>query len=916
MAIPTSLRGRTHELRTLDRLLAGVRAGESRALVLRGEPGIGKSALLDYAIESAAELRVARAGGVEAEMELAFAALQQLCAPMLDRLERLPAPQRDALGVAFGLHAGEPPDRFLVGLAALSLFSEVAEEQPLLCVIDDSQWLDRASAQALAFVARRLLAESIAVVFATRAASPELAGLPELVVDGLRADAARALLGSVIAGPLDERVRERIVAETGGNPLALLELPRGLAPAELAGGFGLPDALPLSGRIEESFLRRLDGLAPETQRLLLVAAAEPVGEPALLWRAAERLGIGVGVAGPATSDGLLAVGARVSFRHPLVRSAVYRAAAPEDRRAVHQALADATDPEADPDRRAWHHAHATAVPDEAVAAELERSADRAQARGGLAAAAAFLERAAALTPEPARRAERALATAQASFQAGAPDAALALVATAEAGPLDELHRAGVDLLRAQIAFIVSRGRDAMPLLLDAAKRLEPLDVGCARETYLDALWVALVFGGPEGDGGGIHEVAKAARGVQAPEPTRAADLLLDGLAVLFTEGRAAAAPMLKRAVSAFRGDDVGRAEEVRWLWFACHMAITVWDDESWDVLSTRHLQIARDAGAVTVVLLAMNNRLGLHEHVGELEAAASMLDEANSIAEATGSQFPPYGALTIAAWRGHEAALTELIEASIDDMVGRAEGAGLTIIRWSRALLYNGLGRYDEALAAAQEASVYPYDFLYSTWGLVELIEAAVRSGKPEPAADALHRLSDHTRAGGTDWALGIEARSRALVSAGDAAERLYREAIERLGRTRIRGDLARAHLLYGEWLRREKRRVDARTQLRTAHELFTEMGFEAFAERARRELLATGESARARTAETRDDLTAQEAQIARLARDGLSNPAIGAQLFISPRTVQYHLHKVFGKLDIGSRSQLPAALSGDERAG
>jgi DNA-binding CsgD family transcriptional regulator len=912
MATDTSLRGRQDELRRLERLVAAVRAGESRALVLRGEPGIGKTALLEQAIEAAPDFRIARAVGVESEMELAFAALQQLCAPMLDRLDELPAPQRDAIGVAFGLNAGDPPDRFLVGLAALSLLSAVAEDQPLLCVIDDSQWLDRASAQALSFVARRLLADSVAVVFATRAENADFAGLPELVVEGLREDEARALLGSVITGPLDEHVRDRIVAETRGNPLALLELPRGLGPAELAGGFGLPDAMPLSEQIEQSFRRRLDALAPETQRLLLVAAAEPVGEPALLWRAADRLGVDLAAAAAARSDGLLTVGARVSFRHPLVRSAVYRAASPEDRRAVHGALAEATDPEVDPDRRAWHRAQAAPGPNEAVAAELERSAGRAQARGGLAAAAAFLERAAALTPEPARRAQRALAAARVTHEAGAPDAALALLAAAEAGPLDELQRAQVDLLRAQIAFVVSRGHDTTPLLLDAAKRLEPLDLSRARETYLDALWAALVLGGPAPDGDEMLDVATAARAAPTPAPARAADLLLDGLAVLFTEGRPAAAPLLKRAVSAFRGDAVGREEGVRWLWFACHMAITLWDDESWDLLSARHLQLARDAGALTVVLLAMNNRLGLYEHVGELQAAASLLEEADSIAEATGSQFPPYGALTIAAWRGHEAVLSELIEASIDDMVGRAETAGLTIIRWSSAVLYNGLGRYEEALAAARQASFYPHEFLYATWGLVELIEAAVRSGKPEPAADAMQHLSEHTGAAGTDWALGVEARSRALLSDDAAAERLYREAIERLARTRIRADLARAHLLYGEWLRREKRRLDARAQLRAAHELFTSMGFEAFAERARRELLATGESARKRRAETLSDLTIQEAQIARLARDGLSNPEIGARLFISPRTVQYHLHKVFGKLDISSRVQLETALLSD----
>jgi DNA-binding CsgD family transcriptional regulator/tetratricopeptide (TPR) repeat protein len=908
------LLGRHSESTTLDRLLDVVRAGESRALVIRGDPGVGKTALLEYVVQRATGCRVAQAMGVQAEMELAFAGLHQLCAPMLDRLERLPDPQRAALASAFGLTAGHAPDGFLVGLAVLSLLAEVSEERPLVCLIDDAQWLDHASAQALAFVARRLVAESVGVIFAVRTGGGEaLTGLPELVVGGLSDRDARTLLA--IRGPWDERVRDRIVAEARGNPLALLELPRAITPAELAGGFGRPYAPGLAGRIEESFRRRLDPLPAETRCLVLIAAAEPVGDPVLLWRAAEHLGIGADAATPATAGGLFELGARVRFRHPLVRSAIYSAASQEERRTVHRALAEATDPDVDPDRRAWHRAHAAPGPDEDVASEVERSADRAQARGGLAAAAAFLERATELTLEPARRAQRALAAAQASYQAGAPDAALALLATAQAGPLDELQRARVDLLRGQIAFVVSRGRDATPILLKAAKQLEPLDLALARETYLDALWAALIFGGPVADGGGLLEVAMAARGAPAPEPTRAADLLLDGLAALFTEGRAAAAPMLKRAVSAFRGDDVGMGEGVRWLWFACHIAITLWDEESWEVLSNRHLELAREAGALTVVLLAMNNRLGLHEHVGELQAAASMLEEADSIAEATGSQFPPYGALTIAAWRGHEAVLTELIEDSIDDTVGRAEAAGLTIIQWSSAVLYNGLGRYPEALAAAQQASVYAHDFLYSTWALVEMIEAAVRSGEPEPAAEALQRLSHHTRAGGTDWALGVEARSRALLSEDETADRLYGEAIERLARTRIRVDLARAHLLYGEWLRREKRRLDAREQLRIAHEMFTAMGLEAFAQRAARELDATGATARKRTVESTDQLTAREAQIARLAGDGLSNPEIGARLFISPRTVEYHLHKVYGKLDITSRNELAGALGGEAGA-
>ena len=908
---PHALRGRDSERDALDRLLDAVRAGRSGVLVVRGEPGVGKTALLDYALERASGCRVARASGVQSEMELVFAGLHQLCAPMLDRLEGLPGPQRDALGTAFGMARGVAPDRFLVGLAVLSLLSEVAEERPLVCLVDDAQWLDRASAQALAFVARRLLAEPVGLVFAARAPGEEqeLSGLPELMIEGLGEPDARALLGSVLPGPLDERVRDRIVAETRGNPLALLELPRGLTPAELAGGFGVPDAPALSGRIEESFRRQLAPLPAETRLLLLVAAAEPVGEPVLLWHAAEQLGIGVEAAGPAAEAGLCEFGARVRFRHPLVRSAVYRAASPEDQRSAHRALAEATDPELDPDRRAWHRAQAAPGPDEEVAAELERSADRAQARGGLAAAAAFLEQAARLTPEPARRTERALAAAQAKHQAGAPDAALGLLATAEAGPVDELQRARVDLLRAQIAFAVRRGSDVPTLLLGAAKRLEPLDVTLARDTYLEAL-AAAIFAGRLATGNGVLEAAEAARAAPpSPGPPRAADLLLDGMALLVTEAYAAAAPMLKQALTALSGDEAGRDEEIRWLWVACHIAHDLWDYDTWHALSIRFVELARDAGALTVLPVALNNRMVMHLHAGELATAASLLEEAKDLTPATGSNIAPYGAVFFAAWRGREAEATELIEATMNEVAARGEGAGLTLVHYTSAVLYNGLGRYEDALAAAQEATAYPQELGMATWGLVELIEAATRTGNGERAAEALERLSKTARDSGSDWGLGLEARSRALLSSGEAAELLYREAIERLGRTHVRLALARAQLLYGEWLRREKRRLDAREQLRAAHELLTAMGVEAFARRAERELLASGETARERTVETGAELTAQESQIARLARDGLSNPEIGAQLFISPRTVQYHLHKVFAKLDISSRTELERAL-------
>jgi DNA-binding CsgD family transcriptional regulator/tetratricopeptide (TPR) repeat protein len=897
------LHGRRSEREALERLLAAVRGGQSRVLVVCGEAGVGKTALLDSAIRSASGVGVLRAVGVESEMELAFAALQQLCAPMLGRLDRLPVPQRDALGVAFGLRAGDAPDRFLVGLAVLSLLAEVAEEQPVLCVVDDAQWLDRASAQALLFVARRLLAESVALVLVTREPGDDLEGLPRLVVEGLGDGDARALLGSVLRVPLDERVRERIVAETRGNPLALLELPRGLTPAELAGGFGLLDALGLSGRIEDSFRRRFAGLPAETQRLLLVAAAEPVGDPVLVWRAAGRLGIGVQAA--AKTDGLLAIGAQVTFRHPLVRSAVYRAASPEDRQAAHRALADATDPAVDPDRRAWHLAQATAGLDEDVAAELERSASRAQARGGLAAAAAFLERASVLTPEPSRRAQRALAAARAKHQAGAFDAALRLVAIAESGPLNELQRAQVELLRGQIEFAVNRGRDAPPLLLKAAKRLEPLDIGLARVTYLEALSAA-ISAGRLGARDGVRKAAEAARRApRSPEPQRAPDLLLDGLAVLHTEGYAAGTPPLKQVLRAFRGDELSSEDGIRWLWLACRTAMDLWDDESWFVLSVRQVQLARDAGALTVLPLALNLQAGIHLFAGEFAAAQTLSEEAHAVSDAIANPEVPHARLFLAAWRGQETETSRLTAAGDRDATARGEGRTIGVGKYVTAVLYNGLARYDDALIAAQEVTEYPQDLTFFTWGLVELIEAATRCGEADLAATGLRRLSELTRTSGTDWALGVEARSRALLGDGEAAEPLYRQAIEALERTRVRVELARAHLLYGEWLRREFRRLDAREQLRTAHSQFTEFGMEAFAERARVELKATGEHARRRTVETRDDLTPQEAQISRLAADGATNQEIAAQLFISPSTVDYHLRKAFRKLGVKSRHQL-----------
>jgi DNA-binding CsgD family transcriptional regulator len=824
------------------------------------------------------------------------------------------------LATAFGLSAGPAPDRFLVGLAVLSILADVAEEHPLLCLVDDAQWLDRTSAQVLGFVARRLVAESVGLVFAARVPGDELAGLPELVVEGLPEADARALLAAALTGPLDAPVRDRIIAEARGNPLALLELPGGVTPAELAGGFALPDAMPLAGRIEASFRRRLDALPVDTRRLLRLAAADPVGDPVLLWQAADQLGIQAQAATPAAAAGLLEVGARVRFRHPLVRSAAYRSASLQERQQAHRALAEATDPARDPDRRAWHRAHATPGPDEDVAAELERSAGRAQARGGLAAAAAFLERAALLTPDPARRAQRLLAAARAKRDAGALEAAMELLVAVEARPLDALAAAEVEHLRGQIALVQRRGSEASRLLLSAARRLEPLDAALARETHLEALGTA-AWAGDLDSPRALRTAAEAARAAPpGPDPPRPVDVLLEGLGLRLTDGYAAAAPTLTRALRLVLALDVASDEVGRWLWLAGGratvwlVAMELWDAESWHTLVTAQARLARDTGALVQLQYALNSLAAAHLFAGELTTAARLLDEERLIGEATGNPPISYTEMTLAAWRGREPAASKLIAAVSREATARGVGRMVNAATSASSVLLNGLGRHDAARDAAWQA--FERDQLgFGPFVVPEVAEAASRTGDQALVRAALDWLSERTegtRVTPSAWALGIQARVRALLSEGEAAERCYRASIAHLGRTRIRVQLARGHLLYGEWLRRQRRRLDARAQLRTAYDLLEAMGVEAFAERARRELLATGETARKRTVVTSGELTAQEAMIARLARDGLSNPEIGTRLFISARTVQYHLGKVFAKLDISSRAQLDQVLAPD----
>ncbi|MEU1600791.1 AAA family ATPase [Streptomyces sp. NPDC005708] len=914
-----TLWGRDQEMAALERVLATARAGSSAVLVIRGEPGIGKTALLDYAAGRAAGFRTVTVAGIEPEMELPFAGLHQLCAPMLGGLRHLPSPQRDALSVAFGLQEGrkgEAPSRFLVGLAVIGLLVGAAADRPLACLVDDAQWLDDGSLQVLVFVARRLIAEPVALIFALRDldSDRDLAGLPELIVKGLSEPDARALLASAVRVPLDPLVRDRIVAEAQGNPMALLQVPRALAPPELAGGFGLPSGRPVASCIETALHQQFQSLPQDSRRLLLTGAAEPTGDVDLLWRAAGLQEIPVDAAAPAEAAGLVEFGTRVRF-HPLVRSAVYQRTSAPDRRAAHQALAEATDPGLDPDRRAWHRAHASARPDESVAVDLERSACRAQGRGGATAAAAFLRRAAELTPDPARRVARALAAAQAAIDAGGAHQAHNLLAAAETGPLDDLQRARLERLRARLVFSQVRGSSAPRLLLDAAHRLAPLDAALARDTLLEATSAA-IFAGRLNEGR-QREVAEAARAGPPPStPPRMVDVLLDGITGLIIDGYVTSVDALKHALHVVRQEQRSGTtdKDLCWLWLAFRvapepLAAELWDDDAWLELATAAVGIAREAGALTVLPMALTYHACFLVHAGEFDTAAALIDEATAISEAIGGAPMMYTELVLGAWRGQEAQALDLIETTIKEVRARGEGRALSLADYATAVLYNGLGRYDAAMAAATRACQYE-DLGFFGWALAELIEAAARSGQPEAAAAALGRLTERTRASGTDWALGTEACSRALLSDDRGADRLYQEAIERLGRCRIAVHLARARLLYGEWLRRKNRRQESRTQLRSAYETFSGIGADGFAERARRELLAAGETVHKRTVDTLAELTSQEAQIARLAKDGYTNSEIAAQLFISSRTVEWHLGNVFAKLGVRSRRQLRSALA------
>ena len=899
--------GRERECASLDQLLRTVRGGESGALVIRGEAGIGKTALLQYCTRQAADCRLVQIAGVESESELPFAGLHQLCAPMFDIFGELPEPQRRALQVAFGLTSGSAPDPFVLGLAVLSLLAEAAAERPLVCIVDDAQWLDDASSQVLGFVGRRLRAESVLLLLAVRETVDNrlFPVLAALTLEGLRVEDARALLAASIPGQLDEQVRDRIVAETRGNPLGLLELPRRMSRPELAGGFAAPTIATVSGHIEDYYVRRVRALPEASQRLMLLAAADPTGDGALLRRSAQVLGVGPDAASGADVEELLQIGSRVRFRHPLVRSAAYRSASAAERRAAHSALAAATDPETDPDHRVWHQAHAAPGPDGEVASELEHSASRAQARGGLAAAAAFLERSAILTPDTAIRVERRLAAAQANLQAGAFDAAADMLTKAEFEATDEFPQARVELLRGRLASASSAGSEAPLQLLKAARRLERLDVVLARQTYLDAWGAALFAGHLASPGGDVAEVSRAAKSApRSRQPRDPFDELLDGLATLVTDSRAEAAPTLRRALSALLTSKVPAEAWLQWGALAQSAAVTLWDFESWQE-TTRQVDFARDAGAFAMLSIALNGKAMIATWSGDLEAARALVAEGAALKQATGIQLAPYGALLLNAYQGRIAEATALIAATIEDSVVRGEGLGVDLARWTAAILNNSVGRYEKAMAMASPASKETPGLYISTWMLPERIEAAARCGEREVAAGALQDFLDSAHPSESDWGLGLGARSQAMLTEGALAESLYRESIDHLSRTQLLTEVARAHLVFGEWLRREKRRAEAREQLRVSYEMFTTMGAEAFAERARHELLATGETVRKRTVDTRNDLTPQEDHIARLARDGRTNPEIGAELFISARTVEWHLANVFTKLGVKSRRDL-----------
>lgn len=897
----SELRGRQLEQDTLDRLLSDVRDGQSRVLVLRGEAGSGKTVLLDGLARRAVSTRLLRASGVESESEIAYSALQQLCAPVMDHVERLPEPQRAALTTAFGLSAGPPPEQLRVGVAVLGLFAAASTERAVVAIVDDVQWIDAMSRVILGFVARRLSAEPVALVFAVRSPGDDdmLTDLPQLRIEGLSDADARALLDSVLPGPVDPRVKDQIVAEARGNPLALRELPRGLSPADLAFGFGDHGASPLASRVEEEFGRRIAALPPATRTVLLAAALEPVGDAPLLWRAMERLGVSPEAAAAAQAEGLIEFGTRVRFPHPLVRSSVWHSGRAAELRAVHAALAEATDPQADPDRRAWHRAHAALGPDDEVAAELADSADRALARGGFAAAAALLERAAQLTTDQARRGGLLVSAAGARADAGAYAEVPGLLAAAELGPLDALQLARAERLRAKVAFLLSHGRDTVPRLLAAARRLDALDPVGARDTYLMALSAAIQagrYGGEE-----TRVVAETARKTVSPGGTLP-DLLLAGVTAWILDGRTAALPLLNRAL-----DAMGSASDLPLFWLAGVVANEMLRYDLAYQMGEQAVRYALDLGALSLLPGALAVWANSLLDAGRLTDADDMMNEINAVARATGSSAYQFG-LMLAAYRGPEQQAVELIGGRLRDAVAVGDGWQHAVGNIALAMLNNGLGKHASALAAAREATAYP-DLALHHWGLRELVEAAAYAGDRTAAISARDRLAERTADTPTPAALGVQAVADALAGPPEHAEDRFREAVGHLATVETTINLCRARLLYGEWLSRENRHAEARAELRSAYQAFSDMGAMVFAQRAGQGLAGLGEAVLERPSRQTQALTSQEATIAQLAVAGRTNPEIGAVLFLSPRTVEWHLRKVYSKFGISSRRELAAAM-------
>ncbi|MQY11985.1 hypothetical protein SRB5_21130 [Streptomyces sp. RB5] len=915
MSATVTLLGRERELAGLGALVERARAGQSGALVVVGEAGIGKTVLLDRAAADAgSRVRIERIVASESEMELAYAGLHQLCARMMDSVVRLPVPQREAIETALGLREGSAPSPFLVGLALLGLLTEAADDRALLCVVDDAQWLDEASAGAVAFAARRLGAEGVAVVLAMRTVGPAFAGLPRLVVEGLDHEDARALLRVATPGGLDARIRDQLIAEARGNPLALRELPRALSPAEIAGGFALTGSMPLESRIEQSLVAQLEPLPASVRLLLLLAAADPTGDPGLLWRASAGLGLTPADFDAAAQAEALVVGTRVGFRHPLVRSAVYRSASPADRRRVHAALAGVTSPDQDPDRRAWHRANATLRPDEDVAADLERSAARARTRGGAAAAGAFLERAAGLTPEPHRRVGRLIAAAQAKHEAGAPEAALRLLEDARALPLTALQQALVARLDARAGYALRRDGGGARRLLAAAQGLEGLDPVLARDTYIEAL-AAAVYGGRLGDREQAAAVARAILEATegAQESGRARDLILRGQALLAAEGQEAAIGTLRRAQRAFL-EQVPDSLEMHWVWFASRASQDLWDPDGLRALARRQVELARAEGVVTVLPIALSLLVLSQTTDGDLDAADASCDEIDALKAATGNPLPPLGRLVLAAYRGQTADAESMAEQIRADGLARGEGHALSVANFTRAVLYNGLGRFEDALACARQELPYTHELNLAMRSLLEVIEAATHTGDRDLAEEACRKFTEVTRPVRTDYASAVLAMAQAQVRTGEEADRLFREALRLFEQERMPTWIGRCRLVYGEALSRAGRPDEAREQLRASYEIMSGLGLDGFAERAARELKAVGETPRVYVRVSEARLTDQELNVARLAREGLTNRDIGARLFISARTAEYHLRKVFAKLGIRGRAELKTALADLER--